>query len=149
MMRRQHGQVMAFIAVALAIVLMPLAAYTIDVATVSAAASALQAATATAASEAAQQLDAVGFRASGVMTVDAGAAQMAARAVLATDAPSASISSVTVSGVEVTVATSELVRLPMDFLPTRRVQLQARASARMAAGYDRPSSRLPLPTSSF
>ncbi len=44
---------MAFIAVALAIVLMPLAAYAIDVRTVSAAAAALQEATATAALEAA------------------------------------------------------------------------------------------------
>jgi hypothetical protein len=142
-MRGQHGQVMAFIAVALAIVLMPLAAYAIDTATVSAAASALQEATATAAIEAAQQLDAAGFRASGVMNVDAGAARTAARVVLAAEAPSASVSSVTVSGVEVTVAAGELVELPVDFLPTRRVLLEARASARLTAGYDRPSSRLP------
>jgi Flp pilus assembly protein TadG len=149
MMRRQHGQVMAFIAVALAIVLMPLAAYAIDVATVSAAASALQAATATAAIEAAQQLDSIDFRARGVMMVDAGAAQRVARAVLAAEAPSASVSSVTVSSAEVTVATGELVQLPMDFLPTRGVQLEARASARLAGGYDRPSSRLPLPSNTF
>jgi hypothetical protein len=140
MMRGQHGQVMAFIAVALAMVLMPLAAYEIDTATVSAAASALQAATATAAIEAAQQLDAVGFRASGVMTVDAGAARRAARAVFAAEAPSASVTSVTVSGTEVTVAAGEVVQLPVDFLPTRRVRLEARASARLAGGYDRPSS---------
>jgi len=57
MMRGQRGQVMAFIAVALGMVLMPLAAYAIDVATVSAAAATLEEATATAAIEAAQQLD--------------------------------------------------------------------------------------------
>ena len=148
-MRDQHGQVMAFIAVALATVLMPLAAYAIDMATVSATASALQEATATAAIEAAQQLDAVGFRASGEMTVDASAARTAARAVLAAEVPNASVSSVTVSGAEVTVAASELIQLPVDFLPTRLVRLEARASARLAAGYDRPSSRLPLPISSY
>jgi hypothetical protein len=131
---------MAFIAVALSMVLMPLAAYAIDAATVSAAASALQAATATAAIEAAQQLDAVGFRSSGVMAVDGGAARRAARAAVAAEAPSASVSSVTVSGAEVTVAAGELVQLPVDFLPTRRVQLEAHASARLAGGYDRPSS---------
>jgi Flp pilus assembly protein TadG len=146
MKRLQHGQVMAFIAVALAMVLMPLAAYAIDAATVSAAASALQGATATAAIEAAQQLDTGGLRASGVMSVDPGAAQRAARAVLAAETPSASVSSVTVSGTEVTVAAGEVVQLPVDFLPARRVRLEAHASARLAGGYDRPSSRLPLPT---
>jgi Flp pilus assembly protein TadG len=140
---------MAFIAVALAIVLMPLAAYVIDVATVSADASALQEATATAAIEAAQQLDSVGFRASGVMTVDAGAARRAAWAVFAAEAPSASVSSVTVSEADVTVSAGEVVQLPVDFLPTRRVRLEARATARLAGGYDRPSSRLPLPSSTF
>jgi hypothetical protein len=145
MMRGQRGQVMAFIAVALAIVLMPLAAYVIDVATVSAAAAALQEATATAAMEAAQQLDAIEFRSGGALTVEAGAAGRAAQAGLAAEAPSASVSSVTVSGAEVTVAAGELVQLPLDFLPSRLVRLEARASARLAGGYDRPSSRLPLP----
>lgn len=143
----QQGQVMAFIAVALAIVLMPLAAYAIDVGTVSAAAAALQEATATAALEAAQQLDEVDFRSSGVMTIDAVAARSVARAVLAADAPSASVSSVTVSGAEVTVAAGELVQLPLDFLPARMVRLEAVASATLTGGYDRPSSRLPLPSS--
>jgi hypothetical protein len=149
MISGQHGQVMAFIAVALAIVLMPLAAYAIDVGTVSSAAAVLQEATAMAAMEAAQQLDALDFRASGAVTVDAGAARNAARAVLAEDAPSASVSSVTVSGAEVTVAAGELVQLPLDFLPARLVRLEARAAARLAGGYDRPSSRLPLASSSF
>lgn len=148
-MRGQRGQVMAFIAVALAIVLMPLAAYAIDAATVSAASAELQEATATAAIEAAQQLDVIDFRAGGAMTVEAGAARRAAWAVLADQAPSASLGSVTVSGAEVTVAAGELVQLPLDFLPSRMVRLEARASARLAGGYDRPSSRLPLPSNTF
>src|SRR5260370_2770577 len=98
MMRGQRGQVMAFIAVALGMVLMPLAAYAIDVATVSAAAAALEEATATAAIHAAQPLDVIDFRAGGPMTIEAGASRRAAAAVLAADAPSASVSSVTVSG---------------------------------------------------
>jgi hypothetical protein len=143
MMQAQRGQVMAFIAVALAIVLMPLAAYAIDVRTVSAAAAALQEATATAALVAAQQLDEIDFRAGGAMAIDAVAAGRAARAVLAGEAPSASVSSVTVSGAVVTVVAGELVQLPLDFLPTRMVRLEARASATLTAGYDRPSSLLP------
>jgi hypothetical protein len=149
MMRGQRGQVMAFIAVALATVLMPVAAYVIDVATVSGAAAALQEATVTAAMEAAQQLDAIDFRAGGALTVEAGAAERAARAVVSAEAPSASVSSVTVSGAQVTVVVRERVQLPLDFLPSRLVNLEAYASARLAAGYDRPSSRLPLPISTF
>jgi len=147
--RRQHGQVMAFIAVSLALVLMPLAAYAIDAATVTSAAAALQEATATAAMVAAQQLDAVDFRSTGAIAVDAGAARTAARSVLAAEAPAASVGSLTVSGAEVTIEAGEVIRLPFDFFSERLVRLEARASARLAAGYDRPSSRLPLPVRSF
>jgi hypothetical protein len=149
MIRGQRGQVMAFVAVALAVVLMPVGAYAIDAATVSGAAAALQAATSTAALDAAQQLDAIAFRASGSIVIDAGAARRVAGAVLAAEVPAASISSVTAGGAQVTVATTETVRLPFDFLPARSVRLQARATARLAPGYDNPSSRLPLPTSTF
>jgi hypothetical protein len=149
MMLTQRGQVMAFIAVALALVLMPLAAYAIDVATVSATAAALQEATAAAAIEAAQELDVINFRAGGALSVEVGAARRAASAVFAAQVPSASISSITVNGAEVTVSASEAVQLPLEFLPARRVRLEARATATLAGGYDRPSSRLPLPMSSF
>ncbi len=118
--RAQRGQVMAFIAVALAIVLMQLAG-----------------------------LDEIDFRGSGVMTIDAVAAGRVARTVLAAEAPSASVSSVTVAGAEVTVAAGELVQLPLNFFAARMVRLEAHASARLAGGYDRPSSRLPLPSSTF
>jgi Flp pilus assembly protein TadG len=147
--RGQRGQVMAFIAVALAIVLMPIAAYAIDAATVSAAAAALQEATSTAALEAAQQLDTSELRAAGLMAVDASAARSVAGNVLAAEAPPAVLTTVVVSGAEVTVEAHEVVHLPFAFFPARIVQLDARASARLARGYDRPSSFLPLSTSSF
>ena len=149
MIRWQRGQVMAFIAVALAIVVMPIAAYAIDSETASAAAAALEEATATAATEASQQLDISGFRATGVLSVDAAAARGVVQAVLSAEVPTASITSVTVTAAEVTIATREEVPLPFDFFPERTVRLQASASARLAGGYDRPSSRLPLPISSF
>jgi hypothetical protein len=148
-MRAQRAQVMAFMAVALAIVLMPVAAYAIDIATVSSAVATLQEATATAAMEAAQQLNAADFRSSGVLVVDMGAARSAARAVLAAEAPTASVSSVSVRGVEVTIEAGQLVRLPFNFFPMRVAHLRAIASARLVAGYDKPSSFLPLPVSSF
>lgn len=148
-MREQRGQVLAFIAVALAVVLMPVAAYAIDAVTVSVAAASLQEATAMAAMEAAQQLDADHFRAGGAISVDGAAARRAAQEVLAAEAPTASLISVTVSGAQVTVAAGELVALPFDFFPERTVRLDARVSAKLAAGYDRPSSRLPFPVSTF
>lgn len=148
-MLSQRGQVMAFIAVALAIVLMPVAAYAVDTATVSAAAATLQQATAIAAMEAAQQLDATDFRAAGMLTVDVDAARRAARTVMAAEAPSASVSSVTVRGAQVTVSAGELVHLPFDFFPMRIARLDATASARLTPGYERPSSFLPLPVSTF
>ena len=141
---------MAFMAVALATVLMPVAAYVIDSATVSAAAAALHEATAMAALDAAQQLDSHDFRADGTVRLDAAKARLAARDVLHDEAPAANLCSVTVSGVEVTVAAGELVHLPFNFFPAAGdVRLDARASAKLAGGYDRPSSRLPLPTSTF
>ena len=148
-MRAQGGQVMAFIAMALAVVLMPVAAYAVDIAGVGSAAATLQEATAVAAMEAAQQLNTADFRSSGVLVVDMSAARSAALAVLAAEAPAASVTSVTVRGVEVTVEAGQLVRLPFDFFPMHVAHLRAIASARLAAGYDRPSSRLPLPNSTF
>jgi len=149
LIRKQRGQVMAFIAVALGMVVMPIAAYAVDSATSSAAAASLEEATARAVVEASQQLDITGFRATGVLSVDAAAARGVVQAVLAAEVPMASIKSVTVTGAEITIATREDVQLPFDFFPDRAVHLQASASARLAGGYDRPSSRLPLPISSF
>jgi Flp pilus assembly protein TadG len=140
---------MAFMAVALAIVLMPVAAYAIDSATVSSSAAALQEATAMAALDAVQQLNTRDFRADGTFGVDETAARQAARDLLAKDAPAAYVAAMTVSGAEVTVATAEVIRLPFNFFPEAVVRLNARASARLAGGYDRPSSRLPLPVSNF
>ena len=141
-MRTQRGQVMAFIAMALAIVLVPLAAYAVDIATVSSAAARLQEATAIAAMEAAQQLNTAAFRSSGVLVIDMNAARSAARAVLAAEAPAASVSAVSVRGAEVTVEAGQVVRLPFDFFPMRAARLKAIASARLAAGYDSPTSFL-------
>lgn len=149
MTRPQSGQVMAFIAVALAIVLMPSAAYAIDATTVSSAAASLQQATATAAMEAAQQIDAANFRAFGSLALDGAAAQRAAVAVLAAEVPSAYVTSISVNGAQVTIGAGELVPLPFDFLPERIVHVEARASATLAGGYDKPISRVPLSVRSF
>jgi hypothetical protein len=148
-MRAQLGQVMSFVAVALAVVLVPVAAYAVDAVAVSAAEAVLQEATAAAATEAAQQVDTTALRAGRGISIDIVAARQVVRDVLAAEAPAASVRSMTVSGALVTVATDEPVRLPFGIFAARAVHLGAHASARLSGGYDKPSSRLPLPTSSF
>lgn len=144
----QAGQVLAFFAVALPLVLLPVAAYAVDSATVSARAAGLQAAAALAAEVASEQLDVATLRSRGELALDARAAQSAALRELDADEPRATLDQVSVSGVTVTVTASELVDLPLPLL-TRTVTLRARSASRLVPGYDRPSSFLPLPTSTF
>jgi hypothetical protein len=142
------GQVLAFFAVILPIVLLPVAAYTVDAAMVSGRAAALHAATAIAAETASQQLSIEAKRAAGALALDAGLARSIADETLAEEEPSASIDSIAVDGAEVTVSTSEVVKAPFNLFGGP-VTLRATAAARLVAGYDSPSSLLPLPISTF
>lgn len=148
MRRGQVGQVLAFFAMALPLVLLPVAAYAVDSATVSARAAGLQAAAALAAEAASQQLDVAALRSHGELALDPRAAGSAALRELDADEPGADLDQVSVSGVTVTVVASERVDLPLPLL-NRTVTLRARSVSRLVPGYDRPSSFLPLPTSTF
>jgi hypothetical protein len=134
--------------VILPIVLLPVAAYTVDAAAVSGRAAALHAATAVAAEAASQQLSILAKRSNGALALDAGLAQAVASQTMAEEAPNATIESVSVVGADVTVMTSEVVAVPFNLFGGA-ISLHARASARLVAGYDNPSSLLPLPTSTF
>jgi Flp pilus assembly protein TadG len=144
----QGGQVLAFVAVALPLVLLPVAAYAVDSATVSGRAAGLQAAAAQAAETAAQQIDVTALRSSGELALDSAAAQAAALRELEADEPGAGLDDVSVGGVVVTIVASERVDLPFPLL-ARSITLTAHSTARLVPGYDRPSSLLPLPTSTF
>jgi len=145
----QRGQVLVFIALVLTVVLLPLAAYAIDSATVIRASAQLQATTAEAAMVAAEQIDQATLRWSERLTIDEAAARQAAEGSLAAEAPSAVVDGLAVDGSRVTVSTSERITLPFNFLPQASVVIRANASARLAEGYERPSSRFPLPTRTF
>jgi len=145
---REKGQVLAFFAVALPLVLLPAAAYAIDSVTVSGRAAGLQAATAQAAEAAAQQIDVASLRSRETLELDPAAAQTAALQELAADDPRAVLDQVSVAGVTATVVTVEHVDLPLPLL-ARTITLRARSIARLVPGYERPSSVLPLPTSTF
>ena len=145
----KRGQVLTFYAIVLPIVLIPLAAYASNAAFVSTRAAGLQQTTAQAAEVAAQQVDVGAFRARSVLTIDAAAARVAATQVMRDFEHGATVVSVDVVGSVVTVSTREEITLPFNFLRVPPIVLHARASARIVAGYDKPSSRLPLATNTF
>ena len=147
--KRKRGQVLAFFAVLLPIVLLPVAAYAVDAAFVATRSAGLHEATAQAAEAAAQQLDIDAFRSRSELVVDASMARNVAVRTITESEPDAIVGSVVVKGALVTISVAEVVTLPFNFLPARAIRLEARASAQLVAGYDTPSSRLPLPTKSF
>jgi Flp pilus assembly protein TadG len=146
--RHDAGQVLAFFAMILPIVLLPVAAYTVDASVVSGRAAALHAATAVAAETASEQLSVSAKRAGGALALDGGLAKTVATETIANEEPGASTDSISVNGSEVTVSTTEIVTVPFNLFGGP-ITLHARASARLVAGYDSPSSLLPLPISTF
>ncbi|HET9410571.1 MAG TPA: hypothetical protein VFO75_01690, partial [Candidatus Dormibacteraeota bacterium] len=100
------------------------------------------------AEDAAEQVDVAELRATGALVLDVAAAMGTARADLMAE-PRARLLAVGVTGGLVTVATAESVILPLDFVGAATITLRVSATARIAPGYDRPSSRLPLPASTF
>jgi Flp pilus assembly protein TadG len=134
-LNRQSAQVLAFFALVLPVVLLPVAAYAVDATIVAGRAAALQAATALAAETAAQQLNIGVLRSTGALTIDPAAATLVATRTVAREEPGASIDSCTVAGAGVAVVTSEPVTLPFSIF-ARTITLHARATARLVAGYD-------------
>ena len=147
-MTGRSGQVLVFFALVLPLVLLPVAAYAVDAAVTASAYARLVELTVRAAEDAAQQVDVAELRVSGALVLDVAAAARAAHDDLMTE-PGASVVAVDVAGARVTVATAESVTLPLDFVGAATVRLHTTATARIAPGYDRPSSRLPLPVSTF
>jgi Flp pilus assembly protein TadG len=144
-----RGQVLAFFAAVLPVILLPLAAYAVDSAFVISRAAGLQEATAQAAEAAAQQADVDALRSRSELTIDVTGARAVAKQSVLESEPGASVLAVQISGAVVTVSTEEVVTLPFNFLPAKAIRLDARASARLVGGYDSPSSFLPLPTNTF
>lgn len=147
-MRSERGQVLAFFAVVVPMVLVPVAAYAVDASVVEFHSAGLQAATAQAAETAAQQVDLATLRSGRGLSLDPVGARRVAVETVGREDPAAVVDSVEIAGIDVTVQTSVGVQAPFALL-TGQVTLHARASARLVAGYDRPSNLLPLPRRSF
>ncbi len=148
-MSRQRAQVLVFFAIALPLILLPIAAYAVDAATAATAYSRLVEVTTQAAEDAVQDIDVARLRAGRGLNIDIAAATATAREVIASAEPGATVVSVTVIGQELRLVTTETVVLPLDVLGPPRVALHARVTARIAPGYDSPSSLLPLPVSNL
>ena len=150
MSRLRPGQALVMFALLLPLILLPIAGYAVQAAVLSSRVAVLEAAVARAAEDAAQEIDVGALRAGGGLRLDAGAAAATATASLERDDPSARPESVVVSGVAVTVTAEERVRLAFGgLLEVGAVTLRASAAAHLAAGYARPSSRLPFPKRSL
>jgi Flp pilus assembly protein TadG len=149
MIDHRRGQVLVFFAVLLPVILLPLAAYAVDVSFVSTRAAGLEEATAQAAEAAAQRVSVDSLRSRSELTIDASVARAVVIRSMRVSDPAASVDSVVILGTLVTVTTQEQVALPFNFMPSPAVRLDARVSARLVAGYDSPSSRLPLPANTF
>ena len=147
-MTRRSGQVLVFFALVLPVVLLPVAAYAVDAAVTASDYARLVEVTVRAAEDAAQQVDVAALRATGALMLDVAAARQVARDDMTAE-PNAGVVTVGVVGGTVTVATAETVLLPLDFVGAGTITLRASATARIAPGYDRPSSFLPLPVSTF
>jgi hypothetical protein len=129
--------VLAFFALVLPVVQLPVAAYAVDATIVAGREAGLQAATAQAAESAAQQLNAAALRSSGALTLNTSAVKLVANQTLVDEEPGATVDASTISGVEVALVTSESVTLPFSVF-TRTVTVHASATARLVAGYDNP-----------
>lgn len=131
----QAGQVLAFFALVVPVVLLPVAAYAVDATLVAGREAGLQAATTQAAETAVQHLNVNAIRSSGALTLDATAVGQAVAQTMQEEEMGSRVDAYTVAGAEVTVVTSEVVTLPFSVF-TGSVTLHAQATARLVAGYD-------------
>lgn len=136
MAESQRGQVLAYLALVLPLVLLPVAAYAIAATTLDAQRGRFQAAISQAAEDAVQQLDEQAFRAGGPAAPDGPAAVAAARADLFGYEPAAVVDKAEVDGGQLVLAAHEQAPVPLaGFLPAAVVTLRVGVRARLAAGF--------------
>lgn len=134
-----HGQALAFFALVLPLVLLPVVAYAAESSMLAARQARLAEVTALAAIDGAQQLDIVRFRAGSGTVLDAAAAVAAVTADLAASEPNAVIDAISVTGSLVTVKVHEWVPLRLaTFVRGAGVTLRAAAAANLRHGYQAP-----------
>jgi hypothetical protein len=132
----QQGQALAFFALVLPLVLLPVAAFGVEAGWLAARQAHLAEVTAQAALDAAQQLDTAALRAGGVWRLDPAAARQVVTSDLALQEPAAVLDGLVIAGARLTVTVHESVPLQLGaFAGPRAATLRAVVSARLAAGY--------------
>jgi hypothetical protein len=132
----QRGQVLAFMALALPLVLLPVAAYAVAATTLDSQRGRLQAAVSQAAEDAVQQLDEQAFRAGGPAVPDSARSAAAARADLLDYEPAAVVDEAQIDGDELVLVAHEQAPVPLSgFLPAAIVTLRVGVRARLAVGF--------------
>jgi hypothetical protein len=148
--RGRRGQALVLLACLIPLVLLPVAAYAVEATYAASRAALLEWACVRAAEDAAQSLDANALRASSVLQVDPATARLRAQAELSGMDPRAVLDRFSASGDLVQLSAHETVPVTLAiWVPGRVVRVGASASARLTPGYASPSSRRPLPISSF
>lgn len=148
-LKLQRAQVLVFFALALPLVLLPVAAYAVDASVTVSTYSRLVEASARAAEEAVQQIDVASLRSGGRISIDVPAATLTVQSSLRSAEPAANVVEVSVLGEELRLVTAETVALPFTLFGTPSFAVRAAVAARIAPGYESPSSRLPLPVRIF
>lgn len=139
MRRTQRGQALVFFALALPLVLLPVAAYAVEAGFLAARQAHLTEVTAQAVLDAAQQLDTGALRAGAAWRLDPTGARQVAAADLALLDPAAVLDGLVVSGARLTVTVHESVPLELGaWTGARSVTLRAMVTARLTAGYATP-----------
>jgi hypothetical protein len=138
---RAAGQALVFFALVLPLVLLPVAAFGVGAAELGARQAQLAAAVRQAAEDGVQELDVKALREGRGFQLDPLSAAAGARASLRLSLPQAVVDGLEVAGVTLTVRAHLPVRLELALLaPNPTVNVRAAATARLAVGYDRPSS---------
>lgn len=141
---------MVLFALLIPLVLVPAAAYSVEIGYAAARAALLQWACSRAAEDAAQRIDVGALRGSAVLEVDPVAGRAVAAAQLLSIDPRAVLDTFTASGREVAVSAHEVVPATLAFwIPGGALRVGGSARARLTPGYGSPSSLRPFSTSSF
>lgn len=136
----RRGQVLVFFALALPLLLLPIAAYAAEAPMLAARRAHLAEVASTAALEAAQQLDVRRLRSGGGLALDSAAASATVAADLESQEPAAVVDSLSVSGNQVALTLHERVPLRLaTFVPGAAVTLHATARANLVPGYAKPA----------
>ena len=149
LVRRQRAQILVFFALALPLVLLPIAAYAVDASVAAAAYARLVEVTAQAAEEAVQQIEIGRLRAGDGISIDTTAAVSIAKAVVEGAEPGARVIDFQVLGYDLRLISAETVVLPFNVFGSPTRELHASVEARIVPGYESPSSRFPFPVSTF